>query len=360
MLEIKSVAASVGSFRLKDVDLSIGAGECHALLGPSGAGKSTLLQAVLGALPVTDGRVWLDGAEITNLPVEKRKIGYVPQHLGLFPHLSVAENLRYSARARKIPREEFVPLLEQLVEITGIGSLVDRRIETLSGGERQRVALVRALTANPGLVLLDEPFTSLNETLRKDLWWLVKDLQRERGLSVLLITHDLTEAYFLAERITVLIDGRLEQSGDKRTIYRRPATLGVARFLGIKNLFRATVATSMEGGFEADCPCLGHRFRLEGSVSLGTKIYLGIRAEDIELWGHGDRMGPNDCKLEGTAELIVMATHLVMRFRAPQLPSIVEVMLPSQFGDRMRVEDESADATILLRQSSIFWVLDRE
>jgi len=146
--------------------------------------------------------------DISRWPIERRNLGYVPQHLGLFPHLSVRDNLLYSVRARKIPRIDWQTLFEKMVEVTGIGHLLERRIATLSGGERQRVALVRALMGNSRLVLLDEPFTALNESLRQELWWLVKELQRERELTVLLITHDLTEAYFLADNITVLIDGQ--------------------------------------------------------------------------------------------------------------------------------------------------------
>ncbi|MDM7457101.1 MAG: ATP-binding cassette domain-containing protein, partial [Tepidimonas sp.] len=237
MLDVTHVIARAGGFQLSGIDLKIEAGQCHTVLGPSGLGKSALLSAVLGTLPATSGRVLLAGEDITHGPIERRLLGYVPQHLGLFPHLSVLDNLTYSARARRVPEAEYRPLLDRLVAITGIGALLTRRIATLSGGDRQRVALVRALAANPRLVLLDEPFTALNESLRRELWWLAKDLQRERGLTAMMVTHDLAEAYFLADHIIVLIDGRQEQSGDKRSVFRRPTSLAVARFLGLKKMF---------------------------------------------------------------------------------------------------------------------------
>ncbi|MFN4148294.1 MAG: ABC transporter ATP-binding protein [Rhodocyclaceae bacterium] len=301
MLEIERLSARAGDFRLDGISLSVAAGECHAVLGPSGAGKSTLLGAVLGTLPVMGGRIRLAGADITHLPIERRQLGYVPQHLGLFPHLSVHDNLIYSARARGVPEAEYRPLLDRLIEITGIGALLDRRIATLSGGERQRVALVRALVANPRLVLLDEPFTALNESLRRELWWLMKDLQRERGLTVMIVTHDLAEAHFLASHITVLIDGRQEQSGDKTSVYRRPQSVAVARFLGLKNLFPARV---VEAG-SVDCPALGGRLAVTGSPLPEGKAWVAIRPEHVALRQPEDAPRAGETRLSGHFEAIV-------------------------------------------------------
>lgn len=236
MLEIASLTVAAGSFRLRGVGLTMARGECHAVLGPSGSGKTTLLNAVLGVLPLESGSIRIAGADVTRVPIERRGLGYVPQQLGLFPHLNVRDNLAYSARARGIPAAEFQPLVDRLVAATGIGALLDRRPATLSGGERQRVGLVRALASQPRLVLLDEPFIALNESLRRELWWVLRELQRERQLTVLLITHDLAEAYFLADRVTVLLDGRVVQQGGKAEVYGRPAAPEVARFLGVETL----------------------------------------------------------------------------------------------------------------------------
>lgn len=355
MFEVEALSARVGRFHLKDIHLSLNEGECHAVLGPSGSGKSTLLNAILGSIPVTSGHIRLGGNEITHWPMEQRRLGYVPQHLGLFPHLSVRDNLSYSARARKLARDDFEPLLSKLVVITDIGNLLDRRISTLSGGERQRVALVRTLAANPRLVLLDEPFTALNEALRRELWWLVKELQRERGLSALLITHDLTEAYFLAEKITVLINGRQEQSNNKTTIYRHPANLAVARFLGIKNLFPATVVKTSGECMEADCPALGHRFRLHGQVPVGTAIRVGIRPENILLRDEGHPPSPNDCVLSGTIRLIDMGVNVAMHFHTSQRPSVIEIVASHHVAKCFRISSDQR-VTIVLPSSAMFWV----
>jgi ABC-type sugar transport system ATPase subunit len=312
MLRIDGLKVDVGAFALAGIHLRVKEGECHAVLGPSGSGKSTLLNAVLGTVPVASGQVQLAGREITHLSMEHRRLGYVPQQLGLFPHLAVRDNLIYSARARKIPRCDFEPLLDRLVEITGIGSLLDRRPTTLSGGERQRVALVRALAADPKLVLLDEPFTALNESLRRELWWLVKDLQRERNLSVLLVTHDLAEAYFLAGRITVLIDGYQEQSGDREEVYRHPGSEAVARFLGLKNLFSARI---VEPGV-VDCPALGGRFTVAAADAVGEGVMLAIRAEHVVLRTVADQPRPDEHRLSGRFhEVIDLGEAALLHFR---------------------------------------------
>jgi len=247
MLEIEALTVAAGSFRLCDVNLGVERGECHAVLGPSGSGKSTLLHTVLGVLPLLQGSIRLEGKDLTGVPIERRGLGYVPQQLGLFPHLTVRNNLAYSARARGVPPAEFQPLVDQLVAATGIGPLLDRRPGTLSGGERQRVGLVRALASRPRLVLLDEPFGALNESLRRELWWVLRELRRQQQLTVLLITHDLTEAYFLADRVTVLLNGRVVQQGDKAEVYGRPAAPEVARFLGVETLQPGRVLEVRDG-----------------------------------------------------------------------------------------------------------------
>ncbi len=358
MFEIESLCTRIGCFHLEDINLSIREGECHAIIGPSGSGKSTLLRAILGSLPVMSGRICLGGKDIHHWPMEHRCLGYVPQHLGLFTHLSVYDNLCYSARARRLAAVEFKPLLDRLIEMTDIGSLLNRRIDTLSGGERQRVALVRALAAGPRLVLLDEPFTALNETLRRELWWLVKALQHERGLSSLLITHDLTEAYFLAEKITVLIGGRQVQSGDKTTIYRAPGSLAAARFLGVKNLFPAMVAEAAEGHIIADCPMLKHRFRLGGRAPAGTAICLGIRPEDVMLCDVGHPPLAGDCVLHGTIRLIDMGAAVAMHFHSSQVPSDIELTAPRRVARCFAIGNDQDCKTISLPSAAMFWVRD--
>lgn len=281
MLEVESLTVTAGAFRLRDVNLAVARGECHAVLGPSGSGKSTLLNALLGLLPCESGRIRLDGADLTRVPIERRGLGYVPQQLGLFPHLNVRDNLAYSARARGVPPAEFQPLVDKLVAATGIGALLDRRPATLSGGERQRVGLVRALASQPRLVLLDEPFTALNESLRRELWWVIRELQRDGRLTVLLITHDIAEAYFLADRVTVLLDGRVVQQGAKSEVYGRPVAPEVARFLRVETLQPGHVVAVGDG--LATVAVGSARLTALASPELSNNVLVSIRGEDVAL-----------------------------------------------------------------------------
>jgi ABC-type sugar transport system ATPase subunit len=281
MLEVEALSVRAGSFLLRDIHLRVAAGECHAVLGPSGAGKSTLLHAVLGILPPAAGTIRLAGRDLTGLPPEARGLGYVPQRLGLFPHLTVRANLAYSARARRLKPGAFQPLVDRLVEVTGIGALLDRMPATLSGGERQRVGLVRALASRPGLVLLDEPFNALNDGLRREIWQVLGDLRQEHDLAVLMITHDLAEACSLADHTTVLIAGAVHQQGATATVLRQPATPEVARFLAIETLATGRLTAVRDGVATVAV----------GTASLcgtvpdppATAVLVCIRGEDVAL-----------------------------------------------------------------------------
>jgi molybdopterin-binding protein len=281
MLEVESLTVAAGGFRLRDVNLSVRNGECHAVLGPSGSGKSTLLGAILGVLSPETGRIRLDGVDLPGLPIERRGLGYVPQQLGLFPHLTVRDNLAYSARARRVAAAQFQPLVDKLAAATGIGMLLDRLPATLSGGERQRVGLVRALASQPRLVLLDEPFTALNMTLRRELWRLMRELQRNWDLTVLLVTHDLTEAYSLADGVTVLLDGRVIQQGGKTDVFCRPAAPEVAQFLGVETLQPGRIASVREG--LATVEVGSARLTALAPPGLHDKVLVSIRGEDVTL-----------------------------------------------------------------------------
>lgn len=289
MLEIQDLAVAAGAFRLCDIGLSLAEGECHAVIGSSGSGKSTLLNAVLGLWPVEQGRILLDGVDITRVPIEKRGLGFLPQQLGLFPHMVVRDNLSYSARARSIPEERFQPHLEQLIERTDIASLLDRYPQTLSGGERQRVGLVRALVSRPRVVLLDEPFNALNESLRREMWLLVRELQHEQRLTVLLVSHNLTEAYTLADRISVLLRGRILQQGEKAEVYSRPTLTETARFLGIETLQYGSIVGMTDG--LATVAVGSAQLTALAQPGMCGNVIVSIRGEDVALERNDGRVG---------------------------------------------------------------------
>ena len=217
---------------LKDLSLEVEEGEFLSLLGPSGCGKSTLMKTVAGILPVRNGRIWLDGVEITNLPVHKRGTVVVFQDMRLFPHKSVAENVAFPLKMQGVAKQERLKTAEKLLEKVQMSGYGNRRPGELSGGQQQRIALARALAAQPKLLLLDEPFSALDENLREDMRHLVLQLQKEFRMTVILVTHDREEALSMSHRVALLFDGKLHQVGTPREVYARPADRQVADYFG--------------------------------------------------------------------------------------------------------------------------------
>ncbi len=331
MLTLDAVSARAGTFRLKDISLSVDEGQSHVLLGPSGAGKTTLLEVIIGVRALASGRIELSGHDLVGVPIEKRGMGYLAQRLDLFPHLTVRENIVYGPRARRLRPAEFEPILDALVEATSIGAFLGRRPDSLSGGERQRVALVRALAARPQLLLLDEPFAALNESLRHELWRLLKSLQAEYGFAILMITHDLSEGFFLGDRVTVLIDGEIHQSDDRDTVWRNPATLAVAQYLGIRNIFQGTVVGVEGQAVLVDCPQVGgclHVPLLHGSPVpvAGQAVFVGIRAEFVVLRNVDHPPKAGEFMLGGRfTSVSVTGTDVTILFKADDLDLALEI-----------------------------------
>ncbi len=313
MVEIKNLAFAQGDFRLFIEHLQIPVHHCHALLGPSGAGKSTLLHLLLGLKEPQGGDILVDGGSILHLPPHKRGFGYVPQHLALFPHLSVQENIYYPLKAqKKSPDRAF---LDELFALSGLGPLLGRYPKSLSGGERQRVALVRALAAKPRLLLLDEPFSALDPNLKYELWELLKRLQRELRLTILLITHNLQEAFVLSHTCSVMQEGLIAQSDETKRLFYRPKKLSVAKYLGIHNIFEAI---GEEQGIYL--PDLGQSFCSDLVIPKGEKRLVAIHPQDIVA-------GKKECNnLEGTMESIDMYHYKVVRFWPKGASRFVQVI----------------------------------
>ncbi|MFC6718887.1 ABC transporter ATP-binding protein [Natrialbaceae archaeon GCM10025810] len=231
-----------GTAALRDVSLTVEDGEFFALVGPSGCGKTTTLRTIAGFEEPTEGTVAFDGRPMTGVPPEARDVGVVFQSYGLFPHMTVAENVGYGLRFRAPPGgtspDERVADLLALVDLEGMG---DRRPDQLSGGQQQRVALARALAPEPDFLLLDEPMSALDARLRETLRRQLARIQSDLGITTVYVTHDQEEALALSDRLAVMRDGRLEQVGTPREIYRKPKTRFVAEFVGDNNVFDGVV-----------------------------------------------------------------------------------------------------------------------
>lgn len=337
MLELERVAVQAGAFALKPLSLEIPSGECHALLGPSGAGKSTVLELVVGFRPLCSGAIFLNGRDLARIPVERRRIGYLPQRLALFPHLTVRENILYGIRCRRRPGPADVQGVEALMESLGLSPLAHRKPTLLSGGERQRVALARALAPGPELLILDEPFSSLNASLRHELWRLLHHLQRRSAVTTLMVTHDLEEAFFLGDHVHVLIDGRLHQSGPRRSVFDRPATLDVARFLGIPNLFPAQVVRRDKRVAVLNLTTLGVELSLpeaslpEGYAARNGRLVVGIRPEWVAVAGGEGRTSTECLRLRGrVVEISERLNGTVIAFRPHGSAALVTAVVESQ------------------------------
>jgi putative spermidine/putrescine transport system ATP-binding protein len=231
-----------GTLALEPATLEIARSETLVLLGPSGCGKTTLLRIIAGLeTPDAGGRVLFDGRDLTRLPIEQRNVGMVFQSYALFPNMTVAENIGYGLKIRGIPKAERTTRVAELVELTNIAGLEDRRIDQLSGGQRQRVALARAVAIRPSVLLLDEPLTALDAALRERLRGELNRLLRTLGITTIYVTHDQAEAMELGDRIVVMRKGAIAQCGSPREIYFTPANRFVAEFVGAANIVEAAM-----------------------------------------------------------------------------------------------------------------------
>jgi putative spermidine/putrescine transport system ATP-binding protein len=227
---------------LEPTTLDIASGETLVLLGPSGCGKTTMLRIIAGLeQPDAGGRVLFDGDDMTRAPIERRNVGMVFQSYALFPNMTVSENIGYGLKIRGMSRAERAARIAELVQLTNIEGLEDRRIDKLSGGQRQRVALARAVAIRPSVLLLDEPLTALDAALRERLRADLNRLLRALGITTIYVTHDQAEAMELGDRIVVMSKGRIAQTGTPREIYFQPANRFVAEFVGAANIVEAPI-----------------------------------------------------------------------------------------------------------------------
>lgn len=242
MLKIENLNVYLeGSCIVKNCSLEIKKGEIFSLLGVSGCGKSTLIKAVLGLIPSYGGRIFLNGKDVSALPPEKRNCTVVFQDLRLFPHLTVGENIAFPLHFQKKSKAEEQKIIEELLSLVQLEGFNKRTIESLSGGQKQRVAIARALAQNAELLLLDEPFSSLDPNLRKEMGELLLQLREKRGLSVLLVTHDHEEALRLSDRIALMKEGEILQCGRGEDLFYAPESVYAAKFMGEGNFLPGRV-----------------------------------------------------------------------------------------------------------------------
>lgn len=240
-IEIVDLSVSYSGTRvLTGIDLSIAPGEFIALLGPSGCGKTTLLRTLAGFVPAAAGAVHVAGQTVTDLAPEKRGMAMMFQSYALWPHMTVAENIGFPLRIRRQSKAAVAAQVQRMLQLVGLEGFADRNVTRLSGGQRQRVALARALAVDPPVLLLDEPLSNLDARIRLSMRHEVKSLQKQLGLTAILVTHDREEAMAMADRVVILDHGTVAQAGTPEEIYHRPASPYVAAFMGAENTCAAT------------------------------------------------------------------------------------------------------------------------
>jgi iron(III) transport system ATP-binding protein len=288
-LSLKNIGKSYGTTRaVADVSLEVERGEFFGLLGPSGCGKTTTLRMIAGLERPDSGSIEFDNANITNLPPERRGFGMVFQNYALFPHLNVFENVAFGLKARHKPKPEMRDRVNNALELVQLPGYEKRRVDELSGGQQQRIAIARAIAIEPDLLLFDEPLSNLDVSLREETRSELRELVTRLKLTAVYVTHDQEEAFALCDRISVMVSGRLMQTGQPRELYEQPSDIAVARFLGRNNLIRAMRLSSsktssgefktLDGGHTLQVPV-----RHEELAALNKPVFLAIRPEHVKL-----------------------------------------------------------------------------
>jgi len=295
-LSLNGLSKHYGDFyAVREVSLTIADGEFLVLLGPSGCGKTTTLRMVAGFIEPSAGHVRLAGQDVTLLPPWRRNAGMVFQSYALFPHMTVAQNVAFGLEMRKLARADIERRVEEVLALVRLGGYGGRLPRQLSGGQQQRVALARALAIRPDVLLLDEPLSNLDAKLRQEVRVEIRELQRQLGLTTVMVTHDQEEALTMADRLVVMNEGSVRQVGTQRDLYERPADRFVAGFVGR--------TTFLAGSIEAP-----GRFRSDGGLALACtggnpgRAALSLRPERVEI-GPQPRSGL-DNSLPGTVEFV--------------------------------------------------------
>lgn len=282
MIEIKNLSVKLGDFHLRQIDLEIEAGSYFVLLGPTGAGKTVLVECIAGIEKPDQGEIWIDGVNMTDYLPEERNLGYMPQDYTLFPNMTVEANIAFALRVKKVPRARIAERVEELADQLDIGHLMQRYPLKLSGGEKQRVSLARALAPKPTAVLLDEPLSALDESMRAAFCGDLRCIQQSTGATFIHVSHSFEETIDCADSIAILNEGRVIQVGSVSDILRRPQNEFMARFVRSGNMFRGRA--SMDGRLTK--VAVGDIALFAAGHHAVDQAFLVVRPEDVSV-SHG-------------------------------------------------------------------------
>ena len=325
------------------IEIAVEKGELLTLLGPSGCGKTTTLHIIAGLTQPTEGHLYLAGREITRLAPPYRDVGLVFQNYALFPHRTVAQNIAFGLRMRKVPKPEIGERVRRMLAVVGLAGVEERLPHQLSGGQRQRVALARALVIEPSILLLDEPLSNLDALLRKRMRLELRDIQRRLGITTVFVTHDQDEAFEMSDRIALMNGGHIEQVGSPEDLYDRPQTRFAAEFVGEASLLEGRVLSATGGEVLVEAGDLRvTALAVRPGLAAGERAVLMMRPERIELTprSHGDAQAMTVVKriFQGDRILFDLATRqgATVQCSMPSIEIYRDIATGQEVGARFR------------------------
>ncbi|AZR60574.1 ABC transporter ATP-binding protein [Eikenella corrodens] len=350
-LQIKDVVKTYGeNYAVDHIDLDIDRHEIFALLGSSGSGKSTLLRMLAGMETPDQGKIILDGQDITRLPPYDRPINMMFQSYALFPHMTVEQNIAFGLKQDKMPKDQIAERVEEMLRLVQMSKYAKRKPHQLSGGQQQRIALARALAKQPKLLLLDEPLGALDKNLRQQTQLELVDTLEKVGVTCIMVTHDQEEAMTMATRIAIMSEGQLQQVGTPREVYDFPNSRFTAEFIGETNIFEGHLVADEADHAEIDCPELAQNILIDHSVAGPEEqtMWVSIRPEDINM--HKEKpanVGEHNWTIGTVKEIAYLGSFAIYHV---QLPSgrMVKSQVLSSYWYLANLEPPTWDETVYL------------
>ncbi|WP_338021133.1 ABC transporter ATP-binding protein [Bacillus piscicola] len=350
MVRLENVSKKFGNtYAVEQLNLDIKTGEFLTLLGPSGCGKTTTLRMIAGFEKPNEGNIWINGEKVDKVEPYNREVNTVFQSYSLFPHMTVAENVAFGLKMKKVSKQEIAKRVKEALELVQLANFADRKPKKLSGGQQQRIAIARAIVNNPQVLLLDEPLGALDLKLRKQMQLELKQLQEELGMTFIYVTHDQEEALTMSDRIVIMNQGKIEQMGLPDEIYEKPATKFVADFIGETNLFEGTVMDANPSF--ATMKCGGRHISIPntGNFSKNERVYMSIRPEKIHV---SAQAGEEDNLLSATLKdeiYIGSVTKIIGEF--PDGQKVIahgsrDILKSCTRGDQLYLHWEPADSVV--------------